>query len=99
MSAPLAEIIEEGRRLRSSYDRATEDGLDSTAHMYWDELCEFWDEHGPLLLRVAEAAVEMREATKFYFGRHSIESDADGGSVRLANATAAFDAAVRGGRP
>lgn len=46
------------------------------------------------LLAVAEAAMEMREAQAFYFSRHSIETDADHGATRLANAVAAFDSAA-----
>jgi len=62
VTAPLAEVVEEGRELRSLYEQAVEEGLDSTANLYWDQLCEFFDEHGPRLLAVAEAAVEMRGA-------------------------------------
>ena len=88
MGVTLAEVIEEGRRAFAA--RGHE------APFVTDEWQMFILINGHRLLAVAEAAVEMREATKFYFGRHSIESDADGGSVRLANAASAFDAAARG---
>ena len=86
MTAPLAEVVEEGRELRSLYEQAVEEGLDSTANLYWDQLCEFFDEHGPRLLAVAEAAVEMRK----FFGTD------DGCTCDGCSAVAAFDAAARG---
>lgn len=88
MTAPLAEVVKEGRKALALRGQ--------TAPPVTDEWQMWLLVNGPRLLAVAEAAGEMREATKFYFGRHSIESDADGGSVRLANAASAFDAAARG---
>lgn len=57
----IADVIREGRELHSLYESAEEEGLDSTANDYWNQLCSFYAEHGPTLLAVAEAAVEMRE--------------------------------------
>ena len=95
MTAPLAEVVLWGNETVRAAKLARErDTADRRTRVFQME--QFFIEHGPLLLSVAAAAVEMREATKFYFGRHSIESDADGGSVRLANAASAFDAAARG---
>ena len=54
MSAPLAEIIEEGRRLHAEHDAATMVRSLRTADM----LVRFYSEHGPRLLAVAAAAVE-----------------------------------------
>ena len=48
-------LAETGRRLEAEYDRAVRDGFDSTANALWDEECEFWIDHGPRLLAVAEA--------------------------------------------
>lgn len=56
----LSELLAEARELRSLYEGAEEEGLDSTANDYWNQLCTFWDKHGERLLRVAGAAVEMR---------------------------------------
>ena len=89
MTAPLAEVIEEGRYVLAKWAPAEIPLREAMGVPVRVAVLE-------RLLAVAEAALEMREATKFYFGRHSIESDADGGSVRLANAASAFDAAARG---
>lgn len=58
MAETLAEILAEGERLETEYDRAVRDGFDSTAHALWDEKCSFWDDHARTLLAVAKAAVE-----------------------------------------
>lgn len=100
MTAPLAEVVEEGRELRSLYEQAVEEGLDSTANLYWDQLCEFFDEHGPRLLAVAEAAVEMRRVYDYAIpilfegpGGTAAEIEAD---TMISEVDAAFDAAARG---
>jgi len=55
VSGPLAEIVEEGRRLHAEHDAATMVRSLRTADM----LVRFYSEHGPRLLNVAEAAVAL----------------------------------------
>lgn len=88
----LAEILEEAKRPEEAAAKADADHLHGVATVLRDRLKPFYAEHGPRLVAVAEAAVEMREAIGAYFGRHSIESDADGTSTKLAGAVAAWDA-------
>jgi hypothetical protein len=105
----LAEIIEEG-------ERRQEECVFARDNEEWDKahFCRsvFWEKHGPRLLAVARAAVEMREgaeefASLFQRGamdcRHDNGCEASGRDPRCTEcrfrlAVAAFDDAA-GGKP
>ena len=89
----LAEIVEEGEQLEKTYREtkpftAAEIGASDALHA-------FYVEHGPRLLAVAKAAVEMRDAEQAY----SVEGDRGGPAAwRLFRAKQVIDAAVRGAK-
>lgn len=90
----LAAIIEEGENAERAYREAK---AFSSAEIGAGDWCHrFYVAHGPALLAVAKAAMEMRKAQGAYFGVHSIEHDPGYTASVLADTTAAFDAAVRG---
>ena len=111
MSAPLAEIVEEGRRLEAEFDTRPHVNADIRRG-------EFYRTHGPRLLAVAEAAVALFAAldyvtpswreTTCIIDENSDEVNVAWCGLELAlehepstpeQIKAAFDAAVRGGRP
>jgi hypothetical protein len=83
----LAAIIEEGGRLAGKVRARECDEKDVDEAI--DDRNAFYVEHGPTLLAVARAAVEMREAFE------ALDYSRTTGK-RLLKAIAAFDAAVRG---
>lgn len=100
MAMNIADLIEEGKRLEKAYDSAVKRELDSEAHALWDQRCAFWDEHGPRLLAVAEAAVAYRKAVDYAW---PILTEGPGGTMPEVEAEtvwneaeAAFDAAASG---
>ena len=91
----LDEVIREARRLD---DAAT---FADRGSIPWEEFADtnarvdaFYAEHGPRLLAVAEAAVEMRRIG----GCVLLPGGNDGCPCSICEATRAFDAAVRGDR-
>jgi hypothetical protein len=58
----LADVIEKGRRLEAAYICAVDGSPDSEVNACDWALTDFYAEHGPRLLAVAEAAVEWRRA-------------------------------------
>lgn len=89
MTAPLAEVVEEGRELLTIHDV-------TGAIMDAGRIAVFMEKHGPRLLAVAEAAVEYRAAveaeSEARFNGYVPMALAD----RLEWAERAFDAAARG---
>lgn len=87
----LAEIIEEGRELERAMRADVPWEIWSKASRAREQ---FFIEHGPRLLAVAAAAVEMREADMAYGDNPTRET-----LLRRVSANIAFDAAGRGEKP
>lgn len=83
VTAPLAEVVEEGRRLAAAHWQACQNLDPEGAIPLGIALNTFYREHGPRLLAVAEAAVKYR---------HHITC----GCGYPCSPRTAFDAAVRG---
>lgn len=106
MTAPLPEIIEEGRRLQERHQRACHDLDVEAALPLGHDLNLYYLKHGPTLLAVAEAAVEMRGAIgRVHSDRRYMnvwaEAQSHLGPYEGATYTAelaAFDSAARGAK-
>lgn len=100
MTAPLAEVVEEGRKLKD-ITRAACDGQSAFAIAEAaDNELAFYRRHFNRLANVAEAAVEMRRVYDYALpilfegpGGTAAEIEAE---TMMSEADAAFDAAVRG---
>ena len=80
----LAEVIAESRRL-----------LDPEHYHTSEEMGEFFYAHGPLLARVAEAAMEMREGAVRLLSFHDKCGMVSSHGAACGDGIAAFDAALR----
>ena len=99
MTAPLAEVVLWGNETVRAAKLARErDTADRRTRVFQME--QFFIEHGPRLIAVAEAALKMRRVYDYAIpiliegpGGTAVEIEAD---TMISEADAAFDAAARG---